>query len=75
MNKMRMPKSVKAWTLKVDKAERELCKQNKVPYRKISNGLLWKDDVLVVSGCAQVEMRDKKNLYDEFPSEYKYTLA
>ena len=70
--KPRTPKAVKAWMNRVDEAEREICTKNKEPYRKISNGLQWNGDVLIISGCAQYSMRDKEYLFDEFPRGYNY---
>ncbi len=75
---MRMPKSVKEWVLKVDETEREICEYTHEPYRKVSTGMIWRDDVLRISGCAQRTIRtmgNAKDIYDEFPSEYKYIFT
>lgn len=67
-----MPRKVKEWVLKVDETHRARLKSEGKRFYKISTGLHWKDDVLNISGCAQVELRDYPELIREFPSEYNF---
>ncbi len=78
--KPRTPKAVKAWMNRVDEAERAYIEQKKIKdtrpgmwvYRKISTGMTWDGEELVISRLAQRELRGKEYLFDEFPEGYRY---
>ena len=78
--KPRTPKAVKAWMNRVDEVERSYIEQMKIKdprhgmwvYRRISTGMIWDGEKLVISGLAQREMRGKECLFNEFPEGYRY---